>query len=251
MFFKILASGSKGNATLIYNNNTLILIDMGVSLTTLKNGLKFIDKTLEDIDACLFTHDHSDHISGIRFLKNLKTYALENTIPTIHNSVNLYETFYINTFEITPVKTYHDAKDSCGYIIYDLINDQKLVYITDTGFIDEKTIRLCKDPTYLILESNHDLSMLMNSTRPEILKRRIRGQLGHLNNEDSAFYACDMLGKHTKEIVLAHISEECNSTDEAFKAYRKVFSYRHKNIDDYKIIIAKQYECVSGGHYDN
>lgn len=249
MYFNIVASGSKGNATLIANKNDLLLIDMGVSLTCLKHGLENINKTLDDIDGCLITHNHSDHISGVRYLKNTKTYALKNTLSGSYNVIEPYVSFQIKSFKITPVLTSHDAINPCGFVIED--GDEKLVYITDTGYISDKTIEYAFNPTYLIIESNHDLSMLMNSNRSAELKRRIRSDVGHLSNEDSAFYCLDIISKNTKQIVLAHLSQECNTPFLAKTAYERVFDYAHKDISKYKIKIARQDENLIGGRYEN
>jgi phosphoribosyl 1,2-cyclic phosphodiesterase len=80
MFYNVIASGSKGNATLIGNDKTLILIDMGVSLTSLKDGLNEINKDISDIQAVFITHDHTDHTSGIKYIKDRKFFALEGTL---------------------------------------------------------------------------------------------------------------------------------------------------------------------------
>ena len=96
MLFHIIASGSKGNCTVIYNKTTRILIDMGISLVRLKEGLKEINLSLEDIDGIVFTHEHSDHISGYRFLSPKKTYGLYGTLPSsLGNVVELNKEFYI------------------------------------------------------------------------------------------------------------------------------------------------------------
>ncbi len=249
MYFNVLRSGSKGNATIVLNIDTLIVIDMGISLSTLKEGLQEINKSIEEINAILITHDHTDHISGLRYVENVRRYATKNTLSGEYNIVEPFSSFYIGSFLITPIMTYHDAFNPCGYIIED--DKEKLVYITDTSYIDKKSIKLAKNPTYLILECNHDLNMLMNSKRSEALKKRIRGDSGHLNNEDSAFYATLILGEDTKEIVLAHISEECNTPELALEAYENVFAYKHIDINKYQIKVANQHKATKGGTYEN
>lgn len=249
MYFNIIASGSKGNATLIKEKNTLILIDMGVSLTTLTQGLKKINQTLDDIDACFFTHDHSDHIKGVQYLKNKKLYALKGTLEGIYHELKLNTPIQIKDITITPVLTSHDAINPCGFIVESL--QEKLVYITDTGYIPESTLNLIKHPTYLIIESNHDVSMLMKSNRSMDLKRRILSDCGHLCNEDAAIYACNIINEHCKQIVLAHLSEECNQPQVAIKSWKTIFDYYHIDFDKFDIITAWQYQNTIGGQYEN
>ena len=96
MYFNIIASGSKGNATVVVSKKARILIDMGISLTRLEEGLKEINLEVKDLDAVLFTHNHSDHMKGLRFLSPKKMYALEGNLSSLANVVHLYEPFEIN-----------------------------------------------------------------------------------------------------------------------------------------------------------
>lgn len=248
MYFDIIASGSKGNATLVVSNKTVILIDIGITNKLLNEELNYLNLNINDIDATLITHDHSDHISGIRFVKMKKAYALEGTIPSLGISVEPLKPFYINDIKVTAVPTSHDATNPCGYVLED--NDFKLVYITDTGIIDDSIIPYLKNPTYLIIECNHDISMLLKTNRPVELKDRILSSYGHLCNEDSAAYACRIIGDKTKEIVLAHISEEANTPECALKAYGKIFKYFNVDINKYKITVANQHFHYVGGDYN-
>lgn len=250
MFYHIIASGSKGNCTYISNKDTRILIDMGISLVRLKSGLAEIGQKVSDIEGILYTHEHSDHISGFRFISPKKSYATEGTAPsTLCNIVEYNVSFDIGSFKITPFQTSHDAKKPCGYVIED--NESKLVYMTDTGVFLESNLPLLENPDYLIIESNHDMGMLMGSNRPMILKQRIKSDFGHLCNEDSAFATSKIIGTRTKEIVLAHLSEECNTEEHALNAYKDIFSYLNINLDLYNIKCAKQWESISGGNNEN
>ena len=245
MYYDIVASGSKGNATLVASFSTLILIDFGITLTRLNEGLKEINKELKDIDAVIFTHDHSDHINGLKAISPKKMYALKGTLPSsLSNVVELYKSFVIKDITITPFKTSHDATNPCGYLLDD--TKEKLVYMTDTGMVLPEIYSLVNNPDYLIIESNHDLSMLMKSNRPLELKRRIHSDHGHLCNEDSAFASLEIIGNKTKEVVLAHISEECNTPDLALEAYNKVFSYKGL-VPHFSIRCANQWVSTLGG----
>ena len=184
MYYHIIASGSKGNATIIVSNKTVLLIDMGISLTRLTEGLEEINLSVKDITGALFTHNHTDHISGLKFISPKIMYALEGTLPTsLSNVVELNKPFTIGDFAITPIKTSHDAINPCGFFIKD--KEQSLFYMTDTGVFLEDNLPLVKNPTYLIIESNHDIKMLLHTNRPFELKNRILSEYGHLCNEDS------------------------------------------------------------------
>lgn len=250
MYFNIIASGSKGNATLVINKNTIVLIDMGITLVRLNEGLAEIGKTISDIDGVIFTHDHSDHINGIKFFPKNKLYALEGTLPgTGTNIIHINESFMIKDFVITPIKISHDAKNPCGFILE--AGDEKLSYITDTGYILHETIAVLQNPNYLILESNHDIKMLLKTDRPMELKQRILGDFGHLCNEDSAIAACQIIGPKTKEIILAHISEEANTPEIALAAYRKVMKHFRVDLSAFSLKVASQWTSLLGGHYEN
>ena len=248
MYFHIIASGSKGNATIIVSNKTVLLIDMGISLSRLEEGLAEINLSKKDITGALFTHNHTDHISGIKFLSPKIMYALEGTLPSsLSNIVFINKPFEIGDFNITPIETSHDAINPCAYLIKD--KDSSLFYMTDTGVFVEETLPLIKDPTYLIIESNHDIRMLLNTNRPFELKNRIMSDHGHLCNEDSAIAAISIIGEHTKEIVLAHLSEEANTPDTALEAYDKIFKHFGVALDKYKVRCANQWSSLTGGDY--
>ena len=249
MYFHIIASGSKGNATVVVSNKTVLLIDMGITLTRLEEGLGEINLTIKDITGALFTHNHTDHISGIKFLSPKIMYALEGTLPSsLSNKVIINKPFVIGDFTITPIETSHDAVNPCAYLIKD--KDSSLFYMTDTGVFVEETLPLIKDPTYLIIESNHDIRMLLNTNRPFDLKTRIMSDHGHLCNEDSAIATVSIIGEHTKEIVLAHLSEEANTPETALDAYSKIFKHFGVSLDKYKVRCANQWVSLTGGDYN-
>lgn len=245
MRFNVIASGSKGNATLVVTSSAVILIDLGICLKKLNEGLKEENLCIDDIDIALFTHNHSDHIAGLKYLSPKKLYALEGTLPTDSNILKDREIFNYKGIEIIPFKVSHDAINPCGYVIID--GSEKLVYMTDTGEFNDDDLDILKDPTYLIIESNHDISLLLKTDRTMELKQRILSSHGHLCNEDSAFAALNIIGPRTKEIVLAHLSEEANTPEVALTAYNKVFKYAHVDINKFKLRCANQWTSLRGG----
>lgn len=152
-------------------------------------------------------------------------------LPYIDNFDYINEFMYIDDVKIDVVKLSHDSSDSVSYIISS--NDKSLVYLTDTGYINKKNKAILKNHSAYVFESNHDIEMLMNSSRPHHIKLRILGDKGHLSNDDSASYLSELIGARTKLIVLAHLSSEANSGEVAIEAHSK------HNIP---LIVAKQTE---------
>ena len=239
----VIASGSKGNATIIYDEKTTILVDLGISKARLIEGLSEINKAIDDIDFAFFTHSHSDHILNYFLIDEDKRYALIDTIPLIKSNVlKCFNSYNFKSFEVIPVKTSHDGINPCGFIFKS--GNESLAYITDTGTLSEKTLKTIGNCTYYYFEANHDVDMLLESKRPIYLKDRIYGRRGHLSNDDSGRFLGKVIGDNTKEIVLAHLSEECNSEELALDTVMNVlFDYGY-DLSKLKIKCARQYESV-------
>ena len=173
MHFLNIGSGSKGNSTIIYNEETTILVDVGVSRRRIVTALKTINKKLSDVQYVLITHAHSDHISNIDIFPSNIVYSVENELRN-HMDFNILEHFKeyrFNTISVIVLLTSHDVKGSCGFLFKD--NKNELVYITDTGFIPLKTLNIIQNKDIYIIESNHDINMLLESRRTNQLKERI------------------------------------------------------------------------------
>ncbi|MBP5091057.1 MAG: MBL fold metallo-hydrolase [Bacilli bacterium] len=245
MKFSILGSGSKGNGCLIYNKDTLIQIDMGLPLKSVKAELKHLGKSLKDIEALFITHEHSDHISGLPLYHGqVDLYAGEGTYENA-NPVEAFIPLEIGSFTIVPFPTSHDATNPMGYLIED--ENTRLGYVTDTGYLSDEALALLKDCDYYYFESNHDLKMLLNSNRPASLKKRIHSKHGHLSNIDSAIYMSELIGPRTKAIYLAHLSEECNTPALALSSYQKTLERKGVSFEHIKIVPASQWHVVRGG----
>ncbi len=250
MKFYIIASGSKGNATLVADHDHVVLIDMGITLKKLKEGLSSTPYRFENIDAVLFTHDHSDHLAGKDFFGLDKRYAAKGTCEVLpEHELSVYATHDIQGFKVTVLPTSHDAVNPVGFVFEK--GDEKLVYMTDTGYISERNITYMKNADYYIIESNHNIKMLLKTNRPYDLIQRILGDYGHLSNEDSAMYVSEMIGAKTREVVLAHLSEEANTPEVALAAYFKIFRKRLIDIERINIHAASQHELVVGGNFED
>ena len=245
MKFSIVGSGSKGNACLIYNKDTLIQIDMGLPLKSVKKELDHLGKTVNDIQALFITHEHTDHIVGIPLYHDrVDLYAGEGTYASA-NPVEPFIPLEVGSMSIVPFPTSHDATNPMGYLIEE--EGCRLGYVTDTGYLSDEALALIKDCDYYYFESNHDLKMLMDSARPAVLKKRIHSKHGHLSNIDSAIYMAELIGPRTKAIYLAHLSEECNTPEIALSSYHKTLDRKGIAHDHIKIVPASQWHVVRGG----
>ena len=243
MKISVLSSGSKGNTTYIETKEAKILIDAGNSSKYIINKLTELHVDPKTIDAILITHVHSDHIKGLSvLLKNTNPciYMTEKMHPYLDFVKNYYiidnNSFSIKDISINVIKTSHDIEDSVGYIITN--NDKSVVYITDTGYINQKYHNILKNKNIYIIESNHDIEMLNNGSYPFELRQRILSDKGHLSNYDSAKYLAKFIGNNTKKIVLAHLSEENNTEELAYKTL--IDRLKKEKIVFNDIIIAKQ-----------
>ncbi len=247
MKVKVLASGSKGNSTLIRTEKINLLIDCGVTYQYLASELEKINVTPKDLDAILITHTHSDHIKGLSSLvkkTGLKVFILEEMLDEIklkipYENINYYTNpLYIDDLKIELIRISHDV-EGVGFIIEN--NDRNLVYITDTGYINRKYLPKMKNKNVYIIESNHDEEMLMEGPYPYILKQRVISDHGHLSNTTTAGYLREIIGDRTSTIVLAHISENNNTEELAYNTTKEMLE---ENNLEKKVIIAKQYESL-------
>lgn len=247
MRFEVLSSGSKGNTTYIETNSTKIIIDMGNSCKYVVEKLNLLGIDPNDIDAIMLTHIHTDHINGLKtFLKkyNIKVYlasSMLNYLPFISNYFIIddsIDSLVIGDVNIDVIRTSHDVEDSFGYVVNNL--DKSVVYITDTGYINQRYFDLLKNRNAYVFESNHDVEMLTNGRYPFELRQRILSDKGHLSNYDSAKYLASFIGDNTKYIILAHLSEENNTVSLAHNTLIMRLDKSKIDYSDIKIVEALQ-----------
>ncbi len=244
----VLASGSKGNSTYVETEKHHILIDVGMSCLQIEKRLKErgIDPSM--IDMVLITHAHTDHVSGLPvFLKKYHPQVYITEKMEKEANLKLDSPIYIDKeislegLRIFAIKTSHDTDDSNGYILEE--NDKSLVYVTDTGYVNEKYHKLLGNRSAYVFESNHDVERLMNNPHyPHQTKIRILSDRGHLSNEDSSYYLSKFIGNKTEIVFLAHLSEENNTPELAKMSLEK--ELKEKKISFSNIQIATQREAT-------
>jgi len=227
MRFCVLGSGSKGNATLVQSGETSVLIDNGFSGKELAGRLAAVGVAMEDLDALLLTHEHSDHVAGVGVVSrrtklavhaNEATFlAAEKRIGTPHRFLPFQsgEEFVVGGLSIHPFSLSHDAVDPVGFVLTD--GRFRFGYCTDTGCVTRLMERRLAGCHALVLEANHDLVMLKNGPYPPELQQRVRGNRGHLSNVDAAGFLATLLHDALQEVVLAHLSEQNNLPTLAFQ----------------------------------
>lgn len=252
MKITVLGSGSRGNSTVISNENTLVVIDQGFSCRNFIKRLTESGFKPEKVGAFLITHEHSDHINGIEVFQkkypvpvymNRKTYArLRHGLKKILDGrVRFFETgdsFQFDSFSIDTFAISHDAADPVGYSVSE--KEKKFCYVTDTGVITDAIVENMKNADVLMIESNHDLHMLRNGDYPYILKRRIEGSDGHLSNVDTGEILREICGDKTHTVVLAHLSQENNRKKIARECAEEYLSRSKNGIP--RILVASQSE---------
>ena len=242
MLVSVLASGSKGNCTYIQSGEHKCLIDVGMSFLYINTKLQELGINPKEIDSIFITHTHKDHIYGLKkFMKevNPNIYLTEKMCNEIDYPLTNYhlidKDFILDDLKIEIIKLSHDTEDINGYILSS--NDKSIVYITDTGYINVKNHNKLKNKNIYIMESNHDVNMLMKGKYPYYLKMRILGDKGHLSNKDSANYLSKFIGDNTKFIVLAHLSHENNDPEIALNNLKKIWKEKEINTN---ILVATQ-----------
>ncbi|MBT3565559.1 MBL fold metallo-hydrolase [Pseudomonadales bacterium] len=221
-----LGSGSKGNATLIDDGETCIIIDLGFTLKETVRRLARLGKSPEDIDAILVTHEHADHIQGVSvFGRKYKTpvYLTPGThnpermgaVPDL-NYINCHRNFSVGSLGVEPVPVPHDAREPCQYVVSS--NGFKVGVLTDLGHITPFVEQQYHRCDALLLECNHDMQMLDNGPYPWQLKKRVGGMHGHLNNEQAAQLLLKIDLSKLQHLIISHISEKNNSIELALKA---------------------------------
>jgi len=236
--FCSLSSGSSGNCYYLGNEFHGILIDAGISASSIRKFLKEINISMQTIMGVLITHNHIDHIRGLQVL------ARKNSIPVFTSAkiwesiltpyinisrdcireIPLQKKFHLAGFDIEAFPVYHDAPETIGFHICS--GEKKITVATDLGHICATAAPYMKEANLLVIESNYDELMLENGKYPYYLKTRIKSDNGHLGNHQTSAFLADILNENLSHICLAHLSKNNNTPEMALSAFYDTLSER-------------------------
>lgn len=240
MRFAVLFSDSGGNCVYVETESTRLLIDAGSNMKAIKTALASCGRGLEDIQAVLVTHDHSDHVSALDVLEKhhgVPVYATDLTCGAVCRRFSKNEAcdwdwcifaagdgFEIGDIGIEPFAVPHDAADPVGFTIS--AEGSKLGVATDLGEAPMMVREHLRDCDALLLEFNHDCEMLRESGRPYSLIQRISGRSGHLSNDQAHDVLCDVATERLRHLVPFHISHDCNTPHVALNSAKEALARR-------------------------
>ena len=254
----VLASGSQGNCTLIASSTTRLLVDAGLSCRELLRRLAACGESASSIDAILITHEHSDHISGLRVLAKRLKVPVYITGPTddvyrrtardsAGNRVQLErrEEFYsgrpfqIGDVKVTPFTIPHDAVDPVGFTFCS--EGIKIAVCTDLGYMPTSVRQHIRGCHILMIESNHDVEMLRGGPYPWSVKQRVMSRVGHLSNDALADFLTTDYDGGAEFLILAHLSEQNNHPEIARMTAERALG-EQRNFVRNQLVLAAQDE---------
>lgn len=250
--FCSLYSGSSGNCLFLETEHTKLLIDAGVSLKKIEEGLKTLDITASDLDAVIVTHEHTDHIQSVGSLSkkfNLPVFATSKTFDampkqcekisdTNKKNISIDEKFSIGDIDILPFSIPHDAADPCGYTLF--CGDKKVSIATDIGHMTNDIVKHIDGSEFILLESNYDPEVLKCAKYPFKLKSRIAGPTGHLSNQMAGQTINYLIKSGLKTAMLGHLSKESNFPELAYQTVMDELISNSTKLDNFQLSVASR-----------
>ena len=248
-----LFSGSTGNCTYIGTKNGSLLVDAGVSMKRISEAVSSIGGSLEEIKAVLITHDHSDHIVGLKPLLNklkVPVIASEKTmeslikaekIPSGIDLIPISDELTVSGIAVKRFSTSHDSVGSSGYSFI-LPDGKKVAICTDLGIVTDEVKFALNGSDLVLIEANHDIEMLKKGPYPPYLKTRILSEKGHISNNACAAQLSELLKNGTKRFILCHLSQHNNTPVLARScAEAALMDIGAENGKDYLLNVAKPF----------
>lgn len=244
-----LASGSKGNCTLIEHGTTKILVDVGIGVKVLNERLRDAGSSLDGVTAIFVSHNHIDHIKSVVSIANkynIPVYAprecyqdekLKKLEKRLKNEIEL-DNINIGEIEIETFEVPHDALKTIAFIFY--ADGNKVSLVTDLGGLSEVSMRRMEKSNLIMLESNYDEVMLANGPYPQSLKKRIASTMGHLSNKECAKAILEFTKRGTGYFMLMHLSETNNTPEIAYNTVMNVLYGEYGERIPATILMAKQ-----------
>jgi phosphoribosyl 1,2-cyclic phosphodiesterase len=238
MDFCSLSSGSSGNCYYVGNGFQGILIDAGISATSIRKFLRDIGVSMQTIMGVLITHNHIDHIRGLEVLTRKNTLPAFTTrkiwksINTPHvkispdciHEIPLQQKFHLAGFDIEAFPVHHDAPETIGFQI--TCGEKKMTVATDLGHICETAAPYIQAANLLVIEANYDEQMLMNGSYPHYLKARIKSDKGHLGNHQTSAFIANNMSDNLSHICLAHLSKNNNTPEIVLQTLQQTLTER-------------------------
>ncbi len=220
--FNMVSSGSKGNSTLVWDHENLIIVDFGITLKRLRERMSI--NGIGKLETSLFiSHEHSDHSRGVRMLSknmplNVYTRELTGMKLGLRDAYSIRDSVVFGNFEVTAFSVSHDAVDPVAYTIR--CGKAKISIVSDLGRLTEEVCDNIRNSDILALEANHDEVMLRGGSYPEMLKKRILSTHGHLSNRQTSEKIGSLIKPDTR-VVLTHLSQENNRPEIALREIRR------------------------------
>lgn len=236
MRFTSIASGSSGNVSYIGTEHTHILVDVGVTMKAINEGLHALELDLKDIQGIFLTHEHIDHIRAVGTISRKYGIPIYSTLETLQETmlnkslgaipkevmmpIQPDEAVVIGDMAVTPFTIDHDAANPVGYRMEQSGSGKKVAVATDLGHFDDYICSHLSGLDAMVLEANHDIAMLNAGPYPLSLKRRILSDHGHLSNENSGKLLNRVLHSEVKHVFLGHLSAENNLPELALRTVK-------------------------------
>ncbi len=247
--FCSLSSGSSGNCYYLGNEFHGILIDAGISATSIRKFLKIMNIPMQSIMGVLITHNHTDHIKGLEVItrkNHLPAFTTKRIWESILSpqrmisrdcirEIPLMQKFHLAGFDIEAFPVCHDAPETIGFHI--CASGRKITIATDLGHISQVAAPYLKEANLLVIESNYDEQMLVNGKYPFYLKARIKSDNGHLGNDQTSAFLAEIIHDNLSHICLAHLSKNNNTPEKALQKLHQIFSANGINLNGTQISV--------------